>query len=423
MSRLERIIGWGLLVIVAVMPFHAFLSVWAGHTFGHEAIFQAWKEFLLIVLSILTLILTLREPARLRRLSQPWIIATAAFIVLALAITALRRPGLVTTAFGIKTDLEFLLAALIAVLVSAPALTKRLIQVVLIGATLVTGYDVMQIFLLPANFLTHFGYGPTTIAPFQHIAAGTNALRFPATLGGPNQLGTYLMLPLTIIAVLYIKRRSWWLLGLFVTSIISLVWTFSRSAWLGALLAVAVAIFASLPQKLRRPAAWGTVALVAVCLLTLPFALKSGGSLQYFILHSSLATHDQANLSDAQHASSLHYGLSSLLHNPLGAGLGTAGPATFHIGGINIIENYYLQIGFEIGIMGVIGFIAIISFLIATLLRSAHLTPLAVATAAAIIGISFVALVLPAWVDSTTALIVWICAGAVTGLRSQVQRV
>jgi len=110
----------------------------------------------------------------------------------------------------------------------------------------------MLIFLLPPDFLTHFGYGPSTILPFQHIAMGTNVLRFPGTLGGPNQLGTYLILPLClslIYAVKYRKRLLWLLLA---GGIICLIATQSRGAWLGALLALWITAGFMLTVKLRR---------------------------------------------------------------------------------------------------------------------------------------------------------------------------
>jgi hypothetical protein len=41
---------------------------------------------------------------------------------------------------------------------------------------------------------------------------------------------------------------------------------------------------------------------------------------------------------------------------------------------------------------------------------------------ASLAGVSLVCLVLPAWTDSTTALIVWICAGAVLATHAPKER-
>lgn len=404
-------------MLMAIMPFHAFLSVWLGSLSHHQAIIQAWKEALLAVLSVVAFILVLREPRRLAVLRQPWVMAIMAFAVLALLVTIITRPPLTAVAFGLKTDLEFLLAGIIALIVATPVFARRVIITVLIGAGIAVGVDLALIFLLPPDFLTHFGYGPHTILPYQHIAAGTDALRFPGTLGGPNQLGTYLILPLClslILAIKYHHRRLW---ILFVGAIICLIATHSRAAWLGAILAIALTSLVILAPNLRRRFIIFTGIAGVLALLALPLIISNGGPLQYFLLHSSVATHDQTNLSDAQHAKSLEQGTTSTLKYPLGHGLGTAGPATFHAGNGNIIENFFLQVGYETGIVGLIIFVGAVGLLATSLLRQHSAHPLAIASASAIAGICLVSLVLPAWADSSTALIVWISAGTAAGLR------
>ena len=416
--KLESLIQWGLLIILAIMPFHAFLSVWLGSLTHHQAIIQAWKEALLIALTAATVVLVWSDPKRLKILRAPWVMAAAAFAVIALIVTTFTLPPPTAIAFGLKTDLEFLLAGLLALIVATPIFARRVIFTVLAAASLAVGIDLALIFLLPSDFLTHFGYGPQTILPYQHIAAGTTALRFPGTLGGPNQLGTYLILPLCLSLILALKYRRHRLWVLFAGSIVGLIATQSRAAWLGALLAVAFAAFVVLAPRLQRRFAIISALLGVAALLALPLVISSGGSLQYFLLHSSVATHDEAGLSDAQHTKSLEQGAAATLQQPLGHGLGTAGPATFHAGNGNIIEDYYLQIGFEAGILGLLAFISALGLLTRTLLarHGAH-HPLAVAAAGAIVGICLVSLVLPAWADSSTALIVWISAGAAAGLR------
>jgi hypothetical protein len=315
-----------------------------------------------------------------------------------------------------------LLAGILAATVATRPFLVRLVTIVLAGAALVTAFDLLQIFLLPSDFLTHFGYGPDTILPYQHVAQGSRALRFPATLGGPNQLGTYLILPLCLTTALFLRQRRWWQLGLFAAGLISLVWSFSRAAWAGALAAVAITAACELPAKWRRAAGWGSAMVLTGILLTLPVILSQHGQLQYLILHASVETHDQPNLSDQQHAASLRYGAASLLQEPLGHGLGTAGPATFRQGTPNIIENYYLQLGYEAGVVAILLFAGALVFIVWSLWRGRGPNPLSIPIAAALIGISLVAIVLPAWVDSTTALIVWICAGAAAGLSTGVKR-
>lgn len=417
--KLASAIEWGLLLILAVMPLHAFFSVVIGHYFGHEALFQAWKEIALLVLAGLTGLLLYRDPVRLNRLQNPWILGAGLFVAFGLLITLITRPPFLIAAFGIKTDLEFLLAGLIAAMVTSADFLRRTLKVGLIMAAVVSGYDLLQIFILPPDFMTHFGYGPSTIAPYQQIAQGSSALRFPSTLGGPNQLGTYLILPLCVTAALLIKHRRTWQVALLLSCIISLIWTFSRSAWLGAAAALLITIVFTVPAKLRRPAITAAAIVVLCAALVLPALTAKGGQLQYLILHSSLKNHAQTNLSDSQHFQSLTNGAAAVISRPFGHGLGTAGPATFHAGNINIIENYYLQVGYETGLAGIGLFVFIVAALTYSVIKRRTQAPLAIPIAASLIGISMVALVLPAWTDSSTALIMWITAGGVAGLPRQ----
>ena len=47
----ERWLGGGLIVLVGILPFHAFLATWLGHLFGSREIIQAWKEVLILLLA------------------------------------------------------------------------------------------------------------------------------------------------------------------------------------------------------------------------------------------------------------------------------------------------------------------------------------------------------------------------------------
>ena len=142
--------------------------------------------------------------------------------------------------------------------------------------------------------------------------------------------------------------------------------------------------------------------------------------MQYIVLHSSVVNHNSVG-SDFQHGESLTNGTAAIVKAPLGHGLGTAGPATFHAGTTNIIEDYYLQLGYEAGIIGALLFLTILFLLIRALLVIGD--PIATATAAAIIGVGLTALVLPAWTDSSMALIVWTYAGSLLGRVNEAEYV
>jgi hypothetical protein len=416
---LERRIQYGLLLLVGLMPLHAFLSVWLGHILGHQAVIQAWKEVLILVLIALGTWLVAKQPARLQRLRQPWVMLAGGFAFLGALVTIATRPPLTAVAFGLKTDLEFLVVAVLALLVATPLFMRRLVIVILAASALVIGFGLLEIFVLPPDFLTHFGYGTSTILPYELIG-GTHAVRYPSTLGGPNQLGTYLILPLTLSLALSLRRRIWWPLLITGTALVVLIGTYSRGAWIGASAAMAVTLLAGAPSRWRRPLAAAFAALGLMALISLPIAIEHNQKLRNYVLHQSLSAGVPS--SDAQHATSLQAGWRGVLAHPLGHGLGTAGPATFHAGTINIIEDYYLQTGYETGLLGLLSFIGMLTAMLFALVARAQ-NFAAMPIAAALIGISLVALVLPSWADSSTAIIAWIAAGAVTGLPVRSQRV
>jgi len=117
--------------------------------------------------------------------------------------------------------------------------------------------------------------------------------------------------------------------------------------------------------------------------------------------------------SNYQRTSALRDGLSDVISQPFGAGPGTAGPASAHnIAPARIAENYYLQIGQEVGWLGLGLFIAILVAIVRRLLAM-RAEPLARVLLASLVGISFINLVSHAWTDDTLALIWWGLAGVV----------
>jgi hypothetical protein len=94
------------------------------------------------------------------------------------------------------------------------------------------------------------------------------------------------------------------------------------------------------------------------------------------------------------HAERLADGIYYLNQNPLGLGLGDAGPASRYssLGDPFISENWFLQIGLETGFVGLILMLAILSTLAYQLIKSRNRYTSALALA--LLGLSFHALVL-----------------------------
>ncbi len=423
-ARLAAWIQTGLVALVALMPFHAFFSVWLGHIAGHQALWQSWKEVLIAVLAGLSLWLLAREPRRLRRLATPFNYAFLGFIAVALVVTVFSFDSVVTVVFGLKTDCEFLVALIIAQLVADSAFVTRLLRTILISSGVVIAIGLLQIFALPPDFLRHFGYGPDTIQPFLRLDPAVSDIRIVATLGGPNQLGSFLVLPLALVFWQVVHRPRWWHAGYMAGGMIVLWHTYSRGAGIALAAAFLVIILLYLPRRWRWGGMLVAVSLAAVALNLVLANLGGNGSLQYYLFHQT--THETGvPASTDQHLDALEQGIAKIGKQPLGHGLGSAGPASFQGDHPFIPESYYLQLGVEAGLLGAGLFIAGCGLLGWRLWKLGDGKGSAVwrrqaasGAVATLAGISLLNLILHGWADSSTALVFWSFAGAVVASKA-----
>ncbi|HEX7259316.1 MAG TPA: hypothetical protein VF272_00065, partial [Candidatus Saccharimonadia bacterium] len=200
----------GLLILIGLMPFHAFFSIWLGHLFGSQVLWQSWKEILLLCLASAAALMLYRQPSRIKRLRTSFNYIFVAFIAVALAITVLHGPSPTVALFGIKTDIEFLLAFLLAQLVADTRFLGQAAKTLIISSGAVIGFGLLQIFLLPKDWLAQFGYNAGTIQPYLPLDPAIDAVRIVATLGGPNQLGSFLILPHCLVVWRLLQNPRWW---------------------------------------------------------------------------------------------------------------------------------------------------------------------------------------------------------------------
>ncbi|HRH93764.1 MAG TPA: hypothetical protein PKV72_04520, partial [Candidatus Peribacteria bacterium] len=143
------------------------------------------------------------------------------------------------------------------------------------------------------------------------------------------------------------------------------------------------------------------------------------------------------------------HALQLIGEHPFGIGLGTAGPASNRfsdtcveleagadatwaqehpdlcvmVGGTQVQpakpcdcpllpENWYLQIGIETGVLGLLLFLSLLAVVWNSLLKLKVSVPLAVPVALMLAGVSVAALFLHAWEDAATAYTVWILVAA-----------
>ena len=401
-------VRWGLILLVALMPFHAFFSVWAGHVFGMQPLWQSWKELLIILLGVLTVWMLIKRPQEVHKLLKPYNFAALAFIALALIVSIFAQPPVKAMVFGLKTDIEFLMVFFIAQLVTDKVFLSRIVQTALVSSGVVIAFGLLQVFLLPNDFLTYFGYGPTTIQPYLKVDPQVESVRILSTLGGPNQLGSYLLIPLGIVLWNLFGAPRLWHLAYLLAGLVVLWNTHSRAAFVGLAIVIAVLMMIRLPVRWRLPALLLATIVAAIALELLIKAAGSNQKLQYYLFHQTARTTGISASTDL-HAKALIDGWEMVKTNPFGQGLGTAGPASFQTDNPFIPENYYLQLAVEAGIIGAILFILAQIMIAFALARNRVMGPALIAIMA---GIGAINLFLHGWADSSTALVYWSLTGA-----------
>lgn len=288
----------------------------------------------------------------------------------------------------------------------------------------------LQKFLLPYDFLRHFGYGKGIIAAFHTIDNDPDLVRLQSTLRGPNPLGAYLVL--TIPVLWFSKDGSWkqakrWLL--IAVSVTVLFFTYSRSAEIGLALTLGLLAWWEINRRtsnlqglsLQRRQLAVFVSAILILVIGGLYVFRNSQTVQETFLHDSPVV-SSAQTSNEVRFESISKAASDVIHQPLGRGPGTAGPASARNDHpARISENYFLQIGQEVGVIGITLFIAI-NILVAKELLRRRADMLARILLAALVGLTFVNLLSHAWADDTLSYLWWGLAGIAVAIPAVISK-
>lgn len=189
--------------------------------------------------------------------------------------------------------------------------------------------------------------------------------RIMSTLREPNALGAYLLVPAVSLALLLFrpyKRDVRVLLGgALGLHVLAILLSQSRSAWLALAVAVAFGLWwqyeAWLIGFIRR--FWYLGAAALVLLASGGLLIKDTHFFQAYVVHTSEARTSELD-SNELHWLFAKQGLEGIADQPLGHGPGTAGLASIqNPAGSFLTENYYIQIGYEVGVVGLTVFIGV----------------------------------------------------------------
>lgn len=417
----KRILFWGIIGVFVIAPFYAPISVWLASYLQHFDLLRIWKEVALTAMSLVLLFFLLknRHLAGVALKDKLFIlIVIYALVIICRAAYDLLTDGVHQDAviYGLLINLRFMaFFGLIFLAGKTGQLGKYLPwrKFILIPAAAVVIFGLLQFSVLPKDVLSHVGYSKATIVPYQTVDNNPDFVRTQSTLRGPNPLGAYLVLIITLITVILISRKTtekpymWMIFG--VAALVVLFSTYSRSAWVGTAISLSVLFVVSKKHYMKTK-------YIVLAMLVLVFMAASGLLLRqnYTIQNILFHTSDRSSAptsSNAERTSALKIGAQDIIDRPLGSGVGSAGPASLRNkkGHGRIPENYFLQIGQEVGVVGLLVFVAINIILLVRLYRSNK--PLQNALFASMVGLIFVNMVSHAWTDDTLSLLWWGLAG------------
>ncbi len=460
------------LILIAALPMHAMLVTVVTHLIQGQnhaplVVIALWKEVLLaLIVSIALLEIIRTRKSELQHVASSmdildWCIV---FVVL-LAVTVSSISG---TAFSIDwplslADKRFLLGfkfdvlPLVVFMVLRRVLWSRNFLIVAARVIAMIGvvaavFGIMTLFL-PLSFFTAIGYSDlhslylphAPLASFQFLE-GTDIRRIQSFMSGPNQFGLWLLLPFLAHLSLFAKairehRRFEAILFAIGASVIliALFFTYSRSAWIGAVVivvTVSVLLLRHMIQStLHRMVAFLSVSLVGG--LIMMFGMQF--SPEIFVRSQSFAGHVDKPIA----------ALQIIRAHPFGLGLGAAGPASnrlsdtcvflnvgddvawakhrsdicVFLGGVQklpageacecplLTENWYLQWGVEMGFFGLFLSLMLVCLVLVRGLRfsvnHAGMIPVL-----AFLGVAVAGIFLHSFEDSAVAYSLWLLLSA-----------
>ncbi len=425
----DRILKYSLgvlLGIIMILPLHPFVSTWGGVIVGPLLVWKSWKELVLLAVFAVLVVWGARQ-GKLRSLFKDRVIQlVTVYTLFALMITFAMGYIQSTSVAGIGMGLRYLLIfammyGIAQYLVVSDRMRERLFKVIAVWGIVLALLGIIQVFMLPGDFLAHFGYvKDVTIAPTTTIDSNDAAKRAFATLRGPNDYGAYMILPL-IIALSGMLSRN---LGVVVAllSSFAIVLSGSRSAWLGAAVALTTYIVMTRGINIVRHRYFKPALVAAVIVMTgFAYASVNFAPLRLAVFHSSPGDSHLFEGSNDAHIQSTTNGIRRVMANPLGCGLGCAGPASYYGNEPRISENYYVQIAEEVGVVGLSIWLAIFVVIMRRLWRVRHEYAAQILFASGA-GFAIIGFLLHVWADDPLSLTWWGLAGLVSGTHAYQSR-
>lgn len=415
---------WVFLGLLAYMPLHIFLSTWLGSSFGVLEFAKVAKEGVLVVGFLITLGISFRQKWFKPLLKDKLLWLIVAYAALTLLLAWQKPTDQDAETLGVVYNTRFLLFFLYGVLLTHLFPIKRLQSVAVktvlgVGAIVVT-FGILQFAVLPNDALGHIGYSRDNgVLPAFFIDDKPDLERVMSTVRDPNSLGSYLIIIIMLLLGLFAygksnKQQEWF--AVYTGFALLCLWfTFSRGALLG-LAAAVITFFVFGDNWLRRAIVQHSSKIIAVTAVTVLVLVSVVFVARDTYLVSNIIFHaDESTVLEDPNQLRIRFWQESVVAIglvPEGTGPGTAGLASIRNDkqGTILNENYYLQIGTEVGMLGLALFLAIL-FVLGRRIYRLRSSPFALAVFASFVGLAVTNMLVHIWSNEAVAYTWWGLAG------------
>ena len=426
MQKIATVSKYIFLGLLAYMPVHIFLSTIIGVNVGWLDLMKALKDIVLMFGFCLVAFASIRQPWFTAWLKNSLTVVIIVYVLVTGFLALVRPTDIDAEILGVVYNTRFLVFFLYASLLqhhfNSKKLQKAAVKTVLVVASCVVGFGIVQYAVLPDDALRNLGFTRENgVFPAFFIDDKPDLERVMSTVRDPNSLGSYLIVIIPLIVASFYqarqKQKKWWLVYL-LASFVCMYVTFSRSAWLG--LVASLAVFAGLSaykrQRIRISNNTKRTALITglvgfIVVAGLLFVGRDSYYVQNVILHS-----DESTVQEDPNELRIRFwqeSVQSISDQPLGSGPGTAGLASIrnNIQGTQLNENYYLQIATEVGFIGISLFILILIIPGIRLYHLARENIYALALFASFVGLIITNFLVHIWSNEAVAYTWWGLAG------------
>lgn len=420
---------WGVVALLIYMPFHVFAAQSFSLVTGGLDVWKVAKDVLLVVLVVFTICLVFWQKRTGR--AFVWLVTiTIAYAVLHAVLWVFNsdiyeRSALIGAIYNIRVPCFAILGYGAALLTPHKFAFRSIAKVLIVVSSLVVLLGLLQ-YVLPKDILTHFGYSLGRGArPAFFIDDNPAFPRIMSTLRDPNSLGAYLLVPIALLTSYTLQRKmSRYVAIMLLTAHLTAVYlTFSRGAWLAAAAAAVGMIwwhYRSMGMRMLQRA-WPFLIGFMFVFCVMLYLIRDTQFYQGVVIHATSQDSPTDLNSNGYHLAFARQGLMGIVDKPLGHGPGTAGLASIqNPAGSFLTENYYIQIGYELGVLGLALFVGLNVWLYRRILRSPHgLKPVLLVTFWAYVLIN---MLLHMWSNEAVAAQWWLLAGAVAALPAATAR-